>query len=161
VQLLEVDRDGKVVFGYARPNGDFFMKALKLVNGEIACITSAQDRTTCRFVRLDSMGQELQQFPVNVRTYGGRSQILPNGRGLIPEKDNNGVGEYDENGKVVWQAEYPQPVAAVRLPNGNTLVTSFNSDAAGRPVPSDQLVPAAELDRSGKVVWKYSGTSRV
>jgi hypothetical protein len=160
MRLLEVDRDGKGVLTIPQ-NGEFFMKALKLPNGEIACIKGAQDRTTCRFVRLDSTGQEIQQFPVHVRTSGGRIDVLPNGRVLVPEKDNNRVVEYDENGKIVWQAEYQQPVAAVRLPNGNTLVTSFNSDAAGRPIPSDQLVPAAELDRSGKVVWKYSGTSRV
>jgi hypothetical protein len=161
LHLLEFDRDGKGVLSIPQ-NGEFVMKALKLPNGEIACIKSAQqDRTTCRFVRMDSTGQELQQFPVNVRTSGGRIDVLPNGRVLVPEKDNNRVVEYDENGKIVWQAEYPQPVAAVRLPNGNTLVTSFNSDNQGRPVPSDQLVPAAELDRSGRVVWKYTGSSRV
>jgi hypothetical protein len=158
--LVELDRNGKEVFSHFPSNGEEFMKAQKLPRGEIACVTGSRGGPR-QFVRLDSSGRELQHFPVNVLTSGGRIDVLPGGRVLVPERDENRVVEYDAEGKIVWQASYPQPVAAVRLPNGHTLVTSFNADDTGIALPADRLVPAAELDRTGRVVWKYKGPSRV
>jgi hypothetical protein len=57
--------------------------------------------------------------------------------------------EYDSVGTVVWEATTEQPVAAVRLANGNTLVTSFTRNWA------------VELDRTGKEVWSYRANTRV
>ena len=37
--------------------------------------------------------------------------------------DWNKVAEYDDHGKQLWFCPTPEPWAAVRLPNGNTLVT--------------------------------------
>jgi hypothetical protein len=159
--LAEVDREGDVVWG--RPlvkGGEFYMKAQKLPNGDIAVVAAMLDGSR-QFVRMDASGREIQKFPVNLRTSGGRIDVLHGGRVLVPEKDLDRVAEYDADGKIIWEAKYPQPVAAVRLPNGNTLVTSFNSDIPPRPFPRERLVPAAELDRTGKVVWTYSAGSRV
>jgi hypothetical protein len=50
---------------------------------------------------------------------------------------------------MVWQVSFNQPIAAVRLTNGNTLVTSFNQTRA------------VELDRTGKEVWEYKTDTRV
>jgi hypothetical protein len=50
---------------------------------------------------------------------------------------------------VVWQVPFNQPIAAVRLANGNTLVTSYNQKRA------------VELDRAGKEVWEYKTDTRV
>jgi hypothetical protein len=160
LRLLEVDRGGKEVFSCGSPTEEDIMKAQKLANGEIACVTGLRDGPR-HFVRVDATGRELQKFSVNVITSGGRIDVLPAGQVLVPEKDNDRVVEYDADGKIVWQAKYPQPVAAVRLPNGNTLVTSFNADETGIPLPRDRLVPAAELDRTGHVVWKYDSATRV
>jgi hypothetical protein len=143
-QLLEVDSSGKEHFSWRPPNGDMIMRAQKLRNGDIACVTS-----DFRFLRLDASGKELLSFPVDIRTYGGRIQVLPDGRVLVPQFSLNKVVEQDPAGKVVWEVSFPQPIAAVRLPNGNTLVTSL------------QQQRAVELDRSGKTVWEYQGSSRV
>jgi hypothetical protein len=62
---------------------------------------------------------------------------------------NNQVAEYDTNGKAVWQVSFNQPIAAVRLANGDTLVTSYNEPRA------------VELDRTGKEVWEYKSNTRV
>ena len=78
---------------------------------------------------------------------------------MVPEKEENRVAEYDSKGTIIWQAKYPEPVAAARLPNGNIVVTSFNDPM--RQLPTDRLVPAAEFDRNGKVVWEHRGSSRV
>jgi outer membrane protein assembly factor BamB len=142
-QLLEVDKDGKEVLSYRRPDGASFMRATKLKNGDIACITQLGGT---RYVRLTPSGKEFKEaksWPVDVRTSGGRLDVLPNGHVLIPEKDNNRVLEYDTQGRVVWEAAIEQPVVAVRLPNGNTLVTLFNQNRA------------VELDPKGQEVWQF------
>lgn len=143
-QLLEVDRDGKEVFSHVRPDGEAIMRAQKLRNGEIACVTMGQ-----RFVRLDATGKELHSFPVIVHTSGGRIDVLPDGHVLVPQMANHRVVEHDATGRIVWQAFVRDPVAAVRLPNGNTLVTSMSQNRA------------VELDRAGQEVWEYKATTRV
>jgi hypothetical protein len=148
-QLLEVDRQGKELFSYTFPQGEMVMKAAKLPNGDIACVTNMR-----RFVRMDAWGKELKTFQVLVGTIGGRIDVLPDGHAIVPERDNNRVVEYDAAGNIAWQAGFSKPVAAVRLPNGNTLVTSFE------PLPG-KLSRAVELDRSGSEVWSYESDTRV
>lgn len=150
-QLLEVNRDGKEVFTYSRPGGELIMRASRLPNGDIALVTSSADgNLASRYVRLDPTGAtELQSFPVEVRTYGGRIEVLPNGRVLVPQKDSNRVVEHDARGKIVWEVASEQPIAAVRLANGNTLVTSMTQQRA------------VELDPKGKEIWQYRADTRV
>jgi hypothetical protein len=143
-QLLEVDRNGKQLFSYMRPQGDQIMKAQKQPDGSIGLVTDAG-----LFVRLDREGKELSRFRVDVRTSGGRIDLLPGGRVLVPLKDQNRVVEYDAEGTVVWEASFPEPVAAVRLANGNTMITGYQSQRA------------VEVDRSGKTVYEYKTDARV
>ncbi len=86
---------------------------------------------------------------MDLRTSGGRLDVLPDGHVLIPERAHNRVVEHDGDGKVVWEATVEEPVAAVRLPNGNTLVTSMTQNRA------------VEIDRAGKEVWQYKADTRV
>jgi hypothetical protein len=143
-RLLEVNREGQITAIHWEPAGDAIRKAVKLPGGDFACITTLRG-----FVRLDAKGKVLQSFPVNVPTSGGRIDVLPGRRVLVPEKDLNRVVEYDATGQVVWQARFVEPIAAVRLPNGHTLVTSY------------RLWQAVELDREGREVWKYEAPTRV
>src|SRR5262249_20243011 len=143
-RLFEVTREGKEVFTYARPGGEMFMRAARLRNGDIACVVAGS-----HFVRLDPGGKELQSFPVDIQTYGGRIGVLPNGRLLVPKYGNNKVVEQDGQGKVVWEAEFAMPIIATRLPNGHTLITSFNQQRA------------VEIDPNGKEVWEYKTETRV
>jgi HEAT repeat protein len=145
-QLYEVDRNHKEVFSLLLPAGERVMKAVRLNNGETACLTSEG-----RLVRLDASGKELHGFPVLLGTklFGGRIHMMPNGRVLIPHNAENKVVEYDVNGKEVWKVNIEQPVAAVRLPNGNTLVTTMTQNRA------------VEFDRAGNEVWEYRTNTRV
>jgi hypothetical protein len=145
-QILEVDPKGKQVFNHARENGAGFMRGNRLANGDIVCVLDGG-----QFVRMDSKGKELQSFPVDIQTSGGRIEVLPNGRVLVPQYSTGKVVEVTPDGKVQWEVSAPfdKPIAAVRLPNGNTLVTSM-------PHPR-----AVELDRNGKVVWEYKTDTRV
>src|SRR5262249_47913592 len=109
--------------------------------------------TSQRYIRLARDGKELKEqrtFEADVRTNGGRIEVLPNGNVLVPLKDSNKVIEYDADGKVVWEATAEEPIAAVRLPNGHTLVTTLNQRRA------------IELDGAAQEVWEYKSTdSRV
>jgi HEAT repeat protein len=145
--LTEVTKEGKEVFSHTRPDGSLIMRAQKLRNGDIALITQLG---VTRFVRLDADFKEVRSFGVEVRTSGGRIDVQANGNVLIPENSNNRVVEYDPQGRMVWEAAVDQPIQAVRLPNGHTLVTSMNIN-----------IGAVELDRNGKMVWQYKTDTRV
>ena len=41
-RLFKVDRAGKETFSYRRPDGTQFMRAVKLADGTIACVTQSQ-----------------------------------------------------------------------------------------------------------------------
>ncbi len=141
--LYEYDKDGKEVLRIEMPDKTKrVMKAQKLPNGEIACLT-----WDGRVTRLDAAGKELHSFAVSLgqRLFGGRLYMLPSGRVLVPHHSEDKVVEYDSQGKAVWEVAIEKPVAALRLPNGNTLVTSM--------LPT---IGAVEFDRAGKQVWHYT-----
>jgi hypothetical protein len=150
-QMIEVDKDGKEVFTYSRPDGGEFMRATKLRDGGIACVVKLGVALS-RYVRLAPSGRdfkEIKTWGVQVRTSGGRIEVLPDGHVLIPEMDNNRVIEYDADGQRFWEVTLDQPIAAVRLPNGNTLVTLMQENRA------------VEVDRAGKEVWQFKADSKV
>lgn len=146
-ELIEVDRTGeKEVWNHFFNNGERIMKAAKLANGDVVCLTTAP-----RVVRLDSHKKEIKTFPVNLanRLFGGRIHMLPNGRVLVPHNLENKVVEYDANGKAIWEVSIEQPIAAIRLPNGNTLVTTMTQNRA------------VEFNRTGTEVWQFRSDTRV
>jgi outer membrane protein assembly factor BamB len=139
-QLLELDKAGKEVFTYNRPNGDI-MAARRLKDGQYAFVNYGW-----QYTRLDSTGKEqksghLGAFPFTVQPHG--VDILPNDRVLVAQWQMNKVTELDLAGKVLWEASAQGPLSVSRLPNGNTLVASNN------------FMRVSELDRTGKVVWEY------
>jgi outer membrane protein assembly factor BamB len=149
--VFEIDKDGNEVFNYSRPDGSEFMRAVKLRDGDIACLVQIGGALV-RYVRLTPAGKdfnEVKSWGVQVRTSGGRIEVLPNGHVLIPEMDNNRVVEYDADGQSVWEVKLDQPIAALRLPNGNTIVTLMRANQA------------VEVDRAGKQVWQFKADSRV
>jgi outer membrane protein assembly factor BamB len=148
-QVVEVDADGRQVSTHARGTEDIIMRAKKLDGGDVALVVASASGVTAEYVRLDASGRQVVHFPVEVRTSGGRIEVLPNGRVLAPLRDQNKVVEYDGTGKVVWEADFHQPVAAVRLPNGHTVVTSYQDKRA------------VELDVAGKPVWEFKAGERV
>ncbi len=146
-EMIEFDRAGKDVVHITKQGGERIMKAFKLPNGEIACLTSDS-----RIVRLDAAGKEIHGFAVSLgtRLYGGRIHMLANGHVLVPHNNENKVIEYDPAGKQVWEVTVEQPVAATRLPNGNTLVTTMLPQRG-----------AVEFDPQGQEIWSYRSTTRV
>ena len=148
-EFYEFDKAGRLVdsVSVSEEAARNVMKSMKLPNGDIACLTA-----DARIVRYSAAGKELSSFSVMLgqRLYGGRIDMLPSGRVLVPHNAENKVVEYDSKGKAVWEVPFPQPIAATRVSNGNTIITSM-----------DPAVGAVEVDRTGAEVWWYRSTARV
>jgi hypothetical protein len=147
-KLIELDRAGKTLFSYQPANNETIMRAQKLTNGDLALVLT--DGINSRFVRLNTARKEVVSFPVQVNSSGGRIDVLPSGYVLVPEMRSNRVVEYDTRGKIIWQKAVEQPIAAVRLANGNTLVTFMNDRKA------------IEMNEDWKQIWEFKDSdSRV
>lgn len=139
-QVVEWDQSQRDVFMIQRRTADI-VAACKARTGEVVLITQAG---AC--VRIDPKTKKEISPPFSLggqSIYGyGAVEVLPNGHILttLPQ----GVAEFDATGKQVWQADYSRPSSVQRLPNGNTLVCT-----------SQPPREVAELDRNGRVVWKY------
>ncbi len=72
-----------------------------------------------------------------------RARMTPAGTFLVTHMDLGKVAEYDATGKEIWSLAVPSPWAAVRLKNGNTLVTSNKGFV-------HEVTPA------GEVVWEFT-----
>ena len=144
----EFERDGTETASVGLANAERMMKVAKMPNGNVVALTTAP-----RIVFFDPRGKELSSFPVGIeaRLFGGRLHVTPNGRVLVPFNQEDKVVEFDQTGKQTWSVSVPHPVAAVRLANGHTLVTSMLPETG-----------AVEFDGTGREVWSYQAdTGRV
>lgn len=146
--VVFVDQKGKEISEFTPPNAEPIMKANIASNGDL-CLVLSTPQGNAKFVRFDKTKKPIVSYDIDVRTSGGKVDILPNGNSLITEVYGNRVIEFNNEGKEVWHFECEQPVAAVRLPNGNTLVTSMTQ------------MKALEVDSKGKEIWSYKSNTRV
>lgn len=146
--VIFVDQKGRETSEFTPPNNEPIMKANIASNGDI-CLVLSTPQGNAKFVRFDKNKKQVASYDIDVRTSGGKVDILPNGNSLITEVYGNRVIEFNNEGKEVWNFECEQPVAAVRLPNGNTLVTSMTQ------------MKALEVDPKGKEIWSYKSSTRV
>ena len=143
--LFVIDRLGNRVREWKRPRGEVIMRASALPDGGLALINMRQ-----RFMRLDAAGEVVESFPVMVSTTGGRVDVAPDGRVLIPMMHQDLVLEMDGAGQEVRRFRVAEPIIAQRLANGHVMITSMSEQKA------------MEYDAAGRVVWEYqSRTSRV
>lgn len=137
-RLSEITRGGREIYSYNRPQSDIFT-ARRMPDGQTILVSS---NGTAH--RIDAAGRELKAWGIPGISSQG-AHVLPNGNIVVPQQYQNRVTEYDQNGKTIWSVTTNQPVSAQRLPNGNTLIGSYQAPFA-----------VAEFDRAGKEVWKAS-----
>ena len=118
---------------------DFAVKEYDPKSGEVLRSFATDDR-----------GRETRDWPFTAIR-------LADGNTLISCTNGNRIIEVDADGKIVWSVSnedvgetlFSDPCGAQRLPNGNTVITSYHATG-------DQA-KLFEITRDKKVVWKYSG----
>jgi len=73
-----------------------------------------------------------------------RARVTAQGTYLIPFLNMNRVVEYDKDFKEIWSYNISSPWAAIRLKNGNTLVTD------------EKEWLTREVNRKGETVWEFN-----
>ncbi len=136
-EVTEVDPKGVPLYTYKDALGGSIYRAHRLPNGHILYASGG------RIVELDAGGKEVRKVMIPMAANDWTSvEPLPGGRYLVAVRGANKVMELDAAGKVVWECNTSNPMSAVRLPNGNTLVACYIMGGN-----------AIEYDRAGKPVW--------
>jgi len=157
-EVKEYDTDKKVVFEYTKAEEDMELgTAVRLKNGNTMITESGEQP---RIVEVDKDGNIITSIPLlpetdNVHMQTRMARKLKNGNYLVPHLLAFAVKEYQPDGTVVQTFKTDKedlggreaenwPFTAIRLKNGNTLVTLTHGNKV------------VELDPTGKVVWKVS-----
>ncbi len=158
-RLLEVDRTGKVVVEVPLQcqNANAHMEsrmARKLANGNYL-VPQLLDKVVREYTPEGKIVWEFKTPDEPKEAWPFTAIRLPDGHTLVNLTHSNTVVEVDAAAKIVWQltnADLPQPLlkdpcGAQRLPNGNTVITSYGA--------GDQKVKLLEVTRDKKVVWTF------
>jgi HEAT repeat protein len=132
--LMEFDPAGKTVLDI---KVEGIMSACKTADGQMIYLTGDG---AC--VRLDAAGKEIKRFASGLDvSAGGWIDLTPRGRILVDHLRGIGVGEFDLEGKRLWQTSVAVGSTAVR--NGHVMAGNWSANTV------------TEFDRAGKVVWQY------
>jgi len=159
-RLLEVDRAGKIVieFPLQCQTKDHHMEsrmARKLANGNYL-VPQLLDKVVREYTPEGRIVWECKTPEEPREAWPFTAIRLANGHTLINCTHGNMSIEVDAEGKIVWQLAnsdlseplLKDPCGAQRLPNGNTVITSYGA--------GDQTVKLIEVTADKKVVWTYS-----
>ena len=143
--ITEVTRDHKVVFEY-KPEvqkGGGAYSCQRLPNGN----TVVGENASGRVVEVDKDGKVVFSLMTNVGKTDEHHHMrvvrkLANGNYLVSHSQGNVVREYRPDGTTAWEKPTKAlAFAAVRLANGNTLVSSLSQ--------------ITEYDKDGNQVWEF------
>ncbi len=147
--VKEVTRDKRVVFSYESKSEIYACQRLENGNTFIA------ECNTGRLLEVDPDGKIVKEVRLlEEGKDGGHAYIrnarrLESGHYLVAHYGPGMVREYDAKGEVVMEIEAPRgPHSAIRLPNGNTLISCGDKGKQGAAV--------FEVDPSGKTVWQVT-----
>ena len=144
----EITPDKKIVWNYDGPPGTEIHttwpvdrdRVLIMQNGNPAMVMIINKRS----------GQVEQSLTVMTRNPQGTHgqfrhvRMTPGGNFLVAHMDLGKVVEYLPDGKEIWSVAAPSAWAAVRLKNGNTLISG------------NQHGYVREVNRSGETVWEIN-----
>ena len=150
-QVAEVTPDKKIVWHYDPPAGTEIHscqpigldKVLIVQNGlppRLMILNKETNKVEVDF----ALPAESLTDPKTVHPQFRRVRMTAKGTYLLPFLKLNKVVEYDKNFKEIWSYSIPTPWAAVRLHNGNTLITDEHG----------QLV--REVNPKSETVWEFT-----
>lgn len=128
--VAEVTPEKKVVWRYDAPEGTEIHtcqpigldKVMFVLNGLPPQLLVVNIKTKAVEVRHDLPASSLTD-KATVHAQFRRTRYTAQGTYLVPFLEMGKVVEFDKNFKEIWSYEIPTPWAAVRLKNGNTLIT--------------------------------------
>lgn len=146
--ITEVTPDHKVVFEYKPENqkGGGTYSCQRLANGN----TVVGENASGRVVEVDKDGNVVLSFMTRYESKNDHHHMrmvrkLSSGNYLVCHSGDNLVREYRPDGTTAWEKKTKAlAFAAVRLANGNTLISS--------------LAQITEYDRDGNPVWEFAAT---
>jgi hypothetical protein len=157
-RLLEVGRDGKVLVEVplAAQTKDAHLQTRmtrKLAGGNYL-VPQLLDKVVREYTPAGKVVWEAKTPAQPPECWPFTAVRLPDGHTLSTCTHGNTVVEFDADGKIVWQLsndDLPRPLlkdpcGAQRLPNGNTVITSYGQGTPGE-------VKLLEVTREKKVVW--------
>ncbi len=159
-EVLEFNTKKEVIFSFQRAEKSMELgTAVRLQNGNTMITESG---TRPRIIEVDVHGNVVKSVPLlpetdNVHMQTRMARKLENGNYLVPHLLAFAVKEYDNTGKVIcsFQTDLEDlggragenwPFTAIRLKNGNTVITLTHGNKV------------VEMDPEGKVVWKVDNT---
>ncbi len=151
-EVQEVSPIKEIVWRAGKPLVQNAEAAQRLENGH----TMIADNGQHAIIELDENNKEVWRFEVpnsNNRRQPTMRQVrrLANGNTLICASTLDEVWEVTPAKEIVWKYAVPFPYLAVRLEDGNTLISS--GDGYGSP----KGWYVVEVDKDGKEVWKLGG----
>lgn len=142
--VKEVTRGKQVLWEYTVKAPDEVPTCQPLPDGKVLLGIAGQ----CRLVEVDRKGRILHEVRLATTEKKPHAQFrmcrkTPEGTYLVPFTAEGAVREYDRAGKVLREfPRKPSPVCALRLSNGNTLIS------AGQAV--------TDYDASDRIVWELT-----
>ncbi len=144
----EITPDKRIVWNYDGPPGTEIHttwpvdrdRVLVMQNGNPATLLIINKRTHA----VEKTLTLTTRNPTGTHGQFRHVRMTPEGHFLVAHMDLGKVVEYDADGKELWSVAAPSAWAAVRLKNGNTLISG------------NQHGYVREVNRTGEVVWEIS-----
>ena len=143
----EVDRQKRIVWNYDAPPNTEIHTAYPLGKERVLIMQNGSPAKLLILSKRDNrIEKELEVPTASSKTHGQFRHVRMTQAGtfLVAHMDLNKVVEYGPDGKEIWSVNAPSAWAAVRLKNGNTLISG------------NQHGYVREIDRSGRVVWEIT-----
>ncbi|HPO14621.1 MAG TPA: hypothetical protein PLI09_14355 [Candidatus Hydrogenedentes bacterium] len=140
--VREVTRDKQIVWEYKTEKPNEIPNCQPLPDGNIMIGIVGE----CRLIEVNRKGEIVHQVRLSTTEKTPHAQFrmcrkTPEGTYLVPFTAEGAVREYDGDGKVIREfPKRPSPVCALRLENGNTLISA------------DRAI--TEYDQNDTVVWE-------
>ncbi len=143
--VREVTREKQIVWEYKTEKPNEIPCCQPLPDGNVLIGIVGE----CRLIEVNRKGEIVHELRLATTEKNPHAQFrmcrkTPEGTYLVPFTAEGAVREFDATGKLLREfPREPGPIAALRLPNGNTLIS------AGGAV--------TEYDAENKIIWRVDG----
>lgn len=144
----EITADKKIVWNYDGPPGTEIHTTWPVDRDRVLIMQNGNPATLMIIDKRNNQVERTLTLPTrNPQSIHGQFRhvrMTPAGNFLVAHLDLGKVVEYDPDGREIWSVPAPSAWAAVRLKNGNTLISG------------NQHGYVREVNRSGEVVWELN-----